>query len=233
MGEQKHTGSYYDAFAKEPGRHVGLEGVVNARGVGYTAVVMASVPEGSDRGLSSGNPFAGIEIVPGSTVVDLGCGAGRDCFIAAAMVGQQGRVVGIDASEAMVDEAHAIAVREGFTNVEFLVGEALSVPLDDDCADYVISNCVFNQVDDKVAAFREMQRILRESGTLSFSDVMKTPEASSKLARSKTACLARAVLVDAYLDALMKAGFGDVRVDSLRPWPTYRGVVSAHIVARV
>ena len=223
--------TYYDGFAQAPGHHVGLEGVVAAAGVGYEGADVFKAPEGSDRGLSSGNPFEGLSIPEGSSVVDLGCGAGRDCFLASYRAGAAGHVVGIDASDAMVAEARAIAKRDGFSNVEFAVGNVLAIPLPSSCADFVLSNCVFNNVDDKVAAFTEVRRILKDGGTLSFSDVMTTPEASSRLAHSKTLCLARAIPVEGYIRALERAGFTRIDVTSLRPWPTYRGVVSAQVVA--
>ena len=222
---------YYDEFANDDLHVVGLEGLVPASGVGYAAELLAQIPEEVDRGLSSGNPFDGISIPAGAVVLDLGCGTGRDCLIARGMVGESGRVVGLDESAAMLQEAQRLSAGFGYENVAFHCGSVLDLPFADASMGFVISNCVFNQIENKHAAFAQVARVLEPGGVFSFSDVMKTPEASPRLARSKTLCLARAVLVQDYLDALLDVGFSSARLQEARPWPTYRGVVSAHIIA--
>jgi arsenite methyltransferase len=123
---------------------------------GYSASELATLPEGANLGVSCGNPHALAAIRPGESVLDLGSGAGFDCFLAAAKVGTSGRVIGVDMTDAMLEKARANAAKAEFRNVEFRKGEIESVPVDDNSIDVIISNCVLNLVPDKDQAFRNI-----------------------------------------------------------------------------
>ena len=168
-----------------------------------------------------GNPHAIGTLRPGETVVDFGSGGGIDCFIAAKAVGEEGRVVGIDMTEDMIDLARANAKKLGVSHVEFHLAEMESTPLEDDFADAIISNCVINLAPDKDAVFREAFRILRPGGRLMVSDLVKleeTPFEDSDDSASWVACLAGAELKDIYMGRMRVAGFVDVEVVSEAPW---------------
>ena len=130
----------------------------NAEGLaisfGYSAAELATLPEGANLGLSCGNPQAVAAMQPGETVLDLGSGAGFDCFLAGRQVGPAGRVIGVDMTDAMLEKARANAAKSGLGNVEFRKGDIESLPVDADSVDVVISNCVLNLVPDKDQAFR-------------------------------------------------------------------------------
>src|SRR5271157_3767951 len=134
----------------------------NAEGLaitfGYSAAELATLPEGANLGLSCGNPQAVAAIQPGETVLDLGSGAGFDCFLAAGKVGPTGQVIGVDMTDAMLEKARANAAKTGLSNVEFRKGEIESLPVEDDSIDVVVSNCVLNLVPDKDRTFREIHR---------------------------------------------------------------------------
>ena len=136
----------------------------NAEGLaitfGYSAAELATLPEGANLGLSCGNPQAVAAMQPGETVLDLGSGAGFDCFLAARKVGPAGRVIGVDMTDAMLEKARANAEKSGLGNVEFRKGEIEALPVDDNSVDVTISNCVLNLVPDKDRAFREIHRVL-------------------------------------------------------------------------
>jgi SAM-dependent methyltransferase len=161
---------------------------------------LAAVPEGADLGLGCGNPQAIAVLRPGETVVDLGSGAGFDCFLAARQVGDAGHVIGIDMTHAMLKQARDNAAFVGAGNVEFRLGELEHLPIADNTADVVISNCAINLVPDKAQVFREAFRVLRPGGRLAVSDVVNTGPLSAKR-------------IGAWLTG---AGFIDVRV-TLQP----------------
>ncbi len=183
--------------------------------LGYTEQDLASVPAGADLGLGCGNPHAIAAIRPGETVLDLGSGAGFDCFLAARQVGRDGRVVGVDMTPAMIDKARANAGKVGAANVEFRLGEIEHLPLPDASVDVVISNCVVNLSPEKPQVYREAFRVLRRGGRIAISDVVATqplpPQVAADLA-AHAGCVAGATPVDELRDMLAGAGFRDVRV---------------------
>ncbi len=176
--------------------------------LGYSDEEISIFP-GAVTGLGCGNPLALGEIKEGETVVDLGSGAGMDCFLARRMVGERGKVIGIDMTKAMVEKATSNATYHGFKNVEFILGDIEEIPLEDCTADVVISNCVINLSLDKEKVFREVRRILKPGGRVYLSDMVLTGEladADKDDVELHTGCVAGAVLVDDYLLAVTSSG---------------------------
>jgi len=185
------------------------------RRIGYTDAQMRSVPEGANLGLGCGNPIAHASIREGETVLDLGSGAGFDCFLAAQAAGPSGRVIGIDMTPDMVEKARANARKGGYRNVEFRLGEIENLPAADGSADLVISNCVVNLSPDKRRVFSEAFRVLKPGGRLMVSDIVllaELPAAMRESVAAYTGCIAGAAPKDDYLEAVASAGFRDVRV---------------------
>lgn len=167
----------------------------------------------ADLGLGCGLPTRYAFIRPGDTVVDLGCGAGNDCFIAAKETGKNGKVIGIDMTDEMLTKARENALKMGYENVKFLQGEIENTTLENNLADVVISNCVFNLIPDKSAAFSETFRILRPGGHLSISDIVldgTLPEALLKEAEMYAGCVAGAIKEGQYLKIIEETGFSDI-----------------------
>ena len=193
----------------------------NAEGLaitfGYSADELATLPEGANLGLSCGNPQAMAAMQPGETVLDLGSGAGFDCFLAARKVGPTGRVIGVDMTDAMLEKARGQRRRRpGLANVEFRKGEIESLPVDDDSVDVVISNCVLNLVPDKDRAFREIHRVLKPGGRLAVSDMAWEIEPAASVRRDMEAlvgCIGGALVLDDYVSRLERAGFARVEVE--------------------
>ena len=168
-----------------------------------------------------GNPHAIETLQSGETVVDFGCGGGIDCFIAAGAVGVQGRVVGIDMTEDMVELARGNARRLGLRNVEFHLSEMEHTPLEDGTADAIISNCVINLAPDKDKVFHEAYRILRSGGRLMVSDLVKVGDIPKKEAADDAnwvACLSGTEMKNVYVGLMEAAGFTDVQIISSAPW---------------
>jgi len=183
--------------------------------IGYSEEEMQAVPSGSNLGLGCGNPTALAEIKAGDTVLDLGSGAGFDCFLAAAKVGPTGRVIGVDMTEEMVARARDNAAKGGYRNVEFRLGEIEKLPVEDGSVDVIISNCVINLVPNKEKAFQEAFRTLRPGGRLMVSDIVLLKELPNFVKESIEAyvgCVAGAVMLEAYLNAMRSAGFKDLTV---------------------
>lgn len=186
-----------------------------AEAFGYSAEELTSIPAGANMGLSCGNPTATAHLRLGEVVVDLGSGGGLDVFLAAKMVGPQGRAIGIDMTTAMIERARANALAGGYTNVEFYQSTIDDIPLPDASVDCVISNCVLNLAPDKPAVFREMARILKPGGRLAVSDIALKAELPEALAQSMAAyvgCIAGAIRMDEYRDGLLAAGFEHVEI---------------------
>jgi len=182
---------------------------------GYTGDQLSAIPPESDMGLGCGNPTALGELRPGETVVDLGSGGGIDCFLAARKVGPAGRVIGVDMTPEMIDRARAAARKNGFSNVEFRLGEIESLPLADSSVDVIISNCVINLSTEKERVFREAFRVLKPGGRLMISDIMlreKLPERLATNAALFAGCVAGAVLEEDYLHMMREAGLSRVTV---------------------
>lgn len=185
------------------------------RKMGYGDEEMAAVPEGANLGLGCGNPLALAALQEGETVVDLGSGAGFDCFLASRLVGSGGRVIGVDMTPAMLDKARENARKGGFSNVEFRLGEIEHLPVADNTADLIISNCVVNLSPDKEQVFRDAYRILKPGGRLMISDIVllkKLPEIIRSSIEAYIGCVAGAVLKDHYLGAMATAGFQDIKI---------------------
>lgn len=185
------------------------------RNVGYREEEMRGVPEGANLGLGCGNPVAPASLKKGETVLDLGSGAGFDCFLAAQRVGDKGKVIGVDMTPEMVEKARGNARRGHYANVEFRLGEIEDLPAEDNSVDAVISNCVINLSPDKRKVFREAFRVLKPGGRLMVSDLALRKELPGVVKGSVEAyigCLAGAVLKEEYLGAVREAGFSDVNV---------------------
>lgn len=188
-----------------------------AEQIGYTKADLENLPDGADLGLGCGNPLGILDLNEGETVLDLGSGAGIDCFIAAKRVGPSGRVIGVDMTPEMLDRARANAKTADCDNVEFRLGEIEHLPVADAAVDAVISNCVINLVPDKRQAFAETFRVLRPGGRLSVSDIVTAgaiPDVVRESAEAYVACLAGAIDRDEYLAFLGEAGFTDVHITS-------------------
>jgi ubiquinone/menaquinone biosynthesis C-methylase UbiE len=171
--------------------------------------------EEADLGLGCGIPTEGAHIEEGHTVLDLGSGAGNDCFVARSMVGETGHVIGIDFSREMVDKAIRNKEKLGYENMTFLEGDIDNMPLGNDAVDVILSNCVLNLVPEKRQAFQEMYRVLRQGGHFSISDIVihgELPENLIKDASLYAGCITGALQEKDYLDGIRDAGFRDVRV---------------------
>lgn len=182
---------------------------------GYSDSEIRSIPQdAAANSFGCGNPLAFSGVKSGDVVVDIGSGAGIDCFLAAQKVGPQGRVIGIDMTPAMLEKARANAQKSGITNVEFRKGEAENMPIDNGTADWIISNCVINLSPNKPAVFREAFRVLKPGGHVSVSDIMveHLPEVLRESTALYTSCVAGAIPEAEYLDGLRQAGFVDVKV---------------------
>jgi len=183
--------------------------------LGYTADDLASVPDGADLGLGCGNPQAIAALQPGETVLDLGSGAGFDCFLAAKRVGRTGRVIGVDMTPEMVGKARDNARRVEATNVDFRLGEIEHLPVLDASVDAILSNCVINLSPDKATVFREAFRVLKPGGRLAISDVIATQAMPIEVAKNMeayTGCVAGAASEETIRALLTNAGFEDVEI---------------------
>ena len=205
-----------------------------ARRMGYSEAELAAVPEGANLELGCGNPQAIAAMQPGEIVVDLGSGAGFDCFLAARQVGDAGHVIGVDMTDEMLKKARDNAARIGACNVEFRLGELEHLPIADNTADVVISNCVINLVPDKAQVFREAFRVLKSGGRLAVSDVINIAPLPAELRADPAllcGCVAGAAQAERIEAWLSEAGFVEVRVtpnfesrEMVESWASGRGV---------
>jgi arsenite methyltransferase len=194
---------------------VGAEGSL---AMGYTAEDLAAVPEGANMGLGCGNPQAIAALRPGERVLDLGSGGGFDAFLAARQVGEEGHVIGVDMTPAMVAKARANAKTLGLAHVEFRLGEIEHLPVEDGTVDVILSNCVINLSPDKPRVVREAFRVLAPGGRLAISDVVAIGELPETLrtTAAHVTCVAGATPIGELRAMLEAAGFQDVRVN-VRP----------------
>ncbi|MCP4584149.1 MAG: arsenite methyltransferase [candidate division Zixibacteria bacterium] len=193
-----------------------------SKGIGYNDEDLHNVPEGANLGLGCGNPIALASLAEGETVVDLGSGAGFDCFLAAGKVGQTGKVIGVDMTHEMIEKARANADKGKQKNVEFRLGEIEHLPVADNSADIIISNCVINLSPDKQQVFSEAYRVLKPGGRVMVSDIVllkPLPDYIMNSVRAYVGCLSGAMLKDDYLDAIKKAGFENVEVVEEKSFP--------------
>ena len=184
-------------------------------GMGYSETELASVPEGANLGLGCGNPQAIAAMRPGEVVVDLGSGAGFDCFLAVRQVGPQGRVIGVDMTHEMLKKARDNAARAGAANAEFRLGEIEHLPIADNAADVVISNCVVNLVPDKAQVYREAFRVLKPGGRIAISDVVNMAPLPAELVADEAllcGCIAGAAPSEQIEHWLAAAGFAGIRI---------------------
>jgi SAM-dependent methyltransferase len=213
--------------------------------LGYSSDDVSSVPEGANMGLGCGNPQAIASLQPGEIVLDLGSGGGFDCFLAAKAVGQSGHVIGVDMTPEMISKARENAIKAGFGNVEFRLGEIEHLPAADGSVDVIMSNCVINLSPEKSAVFKEAFRVLKNGGRLAVTDVVATaplPEEVKKDLELLAGCVAGAAQVSELERMLKEAGFAEIRVEPIdgsreliRQWAPGRNVedfvVSATIEA--
>jgi arsenite methyltransferase len=186
----------------------------------------------ADLRLGCGVPTGHAGIEEGDIVLDLGSGAGIDAFVALRSVGEAGRVIGVDMTEAMIERARANAAKLGYGNVEFRLGEIEQLPVEDDTVDVVISNCVLNLVPDKAKAFAETFRALRPGGHFCVSDIIATgplPEGIRRAAALYVGCLAGAVRESEYLAIIRGAGFNNVRIAERKPVALPDEVLREHL----
>jgi len=192
----------------------------DSKKMGYSEEDLKTAPEGANMGLGCGNPIALTSLTEGEIVVDLGSGGGFDCFLAAKKVGQKGMVIGVDMTPTMIDNARENARKGRYTNVEFRLGEIENLPVADNTADVVISNCVINLTPDKKRVFQEAFRVLKPGGRLMVSDIVllkELPETTKK-GMSSTSCVAGAIRKDKYVETINAVGFKNVRIIQEKPY---------------
>jgi arsenite methyltransferase len=191
--------------------------------IGYSDKEIESVPEGANLGLGCGNPIALASLKKGEVVLDLGSGAGFDCFLASNQVGKTGKVIGVDMTPEMIERARGNARQGGYENVEFRLGEIENLPTADSYVDVIISNCVVNLSPEKDRVFREAFRALKPGGRLMVSDIVLMTELPDSIKKSVAAyigCVAGASLKDEYLSNIKAAGFKDVTIVDETSFPS-------------
>lgn len=211
--------------------------------LGYSVDDLEKVPGGADMGLGCGNPRAIAGIRPGETVLDLGSGGGFDCFLAAAETGEDGQVIGVDMTPAMISKARANAVKGKYTQVEFRLGEIEHLPVADNTVDVIISNCVINLSPDKKQVFSETFRVLKPGGRLAISDVVASTELPADMKSDLalySGCMAGASLISELQAMLENCGFEQIEIaprdeskEFIRDWAPGRGVEDYVISATV
>jgi SAM-dependent methyltransferase len=187
-----------------------------AENIGYNTNDLNSIPESSILGVGCGAPVNFANMRQGEVVVNIGSGGGIDVFLSANKVKQTGKVIGIDMTDEMLEKAADHAKENGYTNVEFKKGDIeKGIPINDNAADVIISNCVINLTIDKIAAFKETYRILKPNGgRMVISDLVTSKEVDPESANSDKwcSCIDGALTKEHYLDSIRKAGFSDIEV---------------------
>jgi len=204
--------------------------------IGYSDQDIESVPEGANLGLGCGNPVAMASLKEGEVVLDLGSGAGFDCFLAANIVGKTGKVIGVDMTPEMIEKARENARQGSFENVEFRLGEIENLPTADNHVDVIISNCVVNLSPEKDRVFREAFRVLKPGGRLMVSDIVLLKELPDSIKKSVAAyigCVAGASVKDEYLDNIKAAGFKEVTIVDETSFPSDYAVTDPTVQALV
>mgnify|MGYP001302152931 CR=1 FL=1 len=192
----------------------GLQKTVS-KAIGYNDEELGAVPAGANLGLGCGNPVAFASLKEGETVLDLGSGAGFDCFLAADRVGSKGKVIGVDMTPEMIEKARENAAKGNYTNVEFRLGEIENLPVVDNSVDIVISNCVINLAPDKGKVFKEACRALTPGGRLMISDIVLLEELPDFIKNSVEAyigCISGAIIRDEYIETVKGTGFEEVKI---------------------
>ncbi|MFK7935388.1 MAG: arsenite methyltransferase [Saprospiraceae bacterium] len=193
-----------------------------AENIGYSKAILEQVPENANLGVGCGNPSALTEIKSGETVIDLGSGAGFDAFIVARTVGSTGKVIGVDLSDDMLRLANKNARKGNYENIEFVKGDIEALPLADDIADHVISNCVINLSLHKDKVYQEAYRVLKPGGKLTVSDIVlerELPDFIKNSLAGHIACVAGAEPLKDYLQYIKDAGFSNIKVESKAQFP--------------
>jgi ubiquinone/menaquinone biosynthesis C-methylase UbiE len=190
--------------------------------IGYSEEEMNSVPRGANLGLGCGNPTAMASLKEGERVLDLGSGAGFDCFLSAKKVGKTGKVIGVDMTPEMLDKARANAKQGNYTNVEFRLGEIENLPVADNSVDVIISNCVINLAQNKKRVFEEAYRVLAPNGRMMVSDIVllkPLPKVVQENVEAYAGCIAGAEIKDKYLEQIKQAGFNNIEVLDEKTYP--------------
>ena len=193
-----------------------------SKAIGYSDEDLTSVPDGANLGLGCGNPVALASLKEGETVLDLGSGAGFDCFLASKKVGPTGKVIGVDMTPEMLDRARENARKGEYKNVVFRLGEIENLPVADNSVDAIISNCVINLSVDKPRVFAEGYRVLKTGGRVMVSDIVllqALPEFLKNSVQAYVGCIAGAMRIDEYVNTIRQAGFKEVKIVEETPFP--------------
>jgi len=213
--EEKIKKIVKEGYAKIAKKESSCCGPGISKKIGYSKEELGSVPEGANLSLGCGNPVALASLKEGETILDLGSGAGLDCFLAANKVGEKGRVIGVDMTPEMIDKARENARKSKYKNVEFRLGEIENLPVADNSIDVIISNCVINLSPNKRRVFEEAFRALKPGGRLMISDLVlleELPEVIKRNVEAYIGCLSGAIMKDEYVEIMKEAGFQEVRI---------------------
>ncbi|MBU2462412.1 arsenite methyltransferase [bacterium] len=186
-----------------------------AKSIGYSEEELKAIPDEANLALSCGNPTALASLKKGEVVLDLGSGAGFDCFLVASKVGPKGKVIGVDMTPPMIEKARENARKNGICNVEFKLGEIENLPVAETSVDVVISNCVINLSADKPKVFQDVYRVLKSGGRIAISDIAllkKLPKKIQENMKAYVGCIAGAILIDEYKRIVEASGLKDVKI---------------------
>jgi arsenite methyltransferase len=190
--------------------------------IGYSEEDLKNVPEDANLGIGCGNPTALASIKKGETILDLGSGAGFDCFLASRATGETGKVIGVDITPEMVAQAQKNAEKGNYSNVEFKIGAIENLPVESESVDLIISNCVINLSNQKEQVFKEAFRVAKSNGRMMISDIIllnDLPDYVKNSVEGYIACLAGAVRKEDYINAIAKAGFTEISIDKEASFP--------------